>query len=246
MPSSRSWSSCCPRPIVVPAIVIIWAVAAIPSTMGMVLFPIVMDGAAGPHGRMELMSRRWSYMGLTTAIVVSIVGQFLDRFPFPLNYAIIFASFTLAGFASYFYSRQFRVPLVEPPPAPERRGSFARPDPQRRRAHPEPADVPPLQRPPAGLRVWHPARAAADPALLGDRCRGTGCLDRHHRDGPIPRAPRRLPVLAPPVASARNPAAPDRGVARVVALPGPLSLTDELLASRSCRPSRRSSPPVST
>ena len=113
-----------PRPIVVPAIVVIWAVAAIPSTIGAVLFPIVMDGAAGPHGRMELMSRRWSYMGLTTAIVVSIVGQFLDRFPFPVNYAIIFASFTLAGIASYYFSRQFRVPAVEPPPAAERRGSI--------------------------------------------------------------------------------------------------------------------------
>lgn len=74
-----------PRPLVVPLMIPIWAVAAIPSTMGAVLFPIVIDGAAGPHGRMELMSRRWSYMGLTTAIAVSVVGQFLDRFPFPIN-----------------------------------------------------------------------------------------------------------------------------------------------------------------
>jgi hypothetical protein len=115
-----------PRPVVVPAIVAIWAVAAIPSTMGAVLFPIVMDGAAGPHGRMELMSRRWSYMGLTTAIAVSVVGQFLDRFPFPVNYAIVFLAFTLAGIASYYFSRQFRVPRVEPPPVAERRGSIAK------------------------------------------------------------------------------------------------------------------------
>jgi hypothetical protein len=113
-----------PRPMVVPLLIAIWAIAAIPSTMGAVLFPIVMDGAAGPHGRMELMSRRWSWMGLTTAIAVSVVGQFLDRFPFPTNYAIIFFAFTLAGFASYYYSRQFRVPHVEPPPVAERRGSL--------------------------------------------------------------------------------------------------------------------------
>jgi len=113
-----------PRDIVVPLILFLWALAAIPSTIGMVLFPIVMDGAAGPHGRLELMSRRWSYMGLTTAIVVSIVGQFLDRIPFPANYAIIFASFTMAGGASYWFSRQFRVPRIEPPPVAGRRGSF--------------------------------------------------------------------------------------------------------------------------
>jgi hypothetical protein len=113
-----------PRPLVVPLIIAIWAIAAIPSTMGAVLFPIVMDGAAGPHGRMELMSRRWSYMGLTTAIAVSVVGQFLDRFPFPINYAIIFLSFTLAGVASYYFSRQFRVPLVEPAPVADRPGSL--------------------------------------------------------------------------------------------------------------------------
>ncbi len=94
-------------------IVAIWAVAAIPSTMGMVLFPVVMDGAAGPHGRLELMSRRWSWMGLTTAITVSIIGVFLERVPMPVNYAIAFMSFTVGGVASYFFSRQFRVPRVD-------------------------------------------------------------------------------------------------------------------------------------
>jgi MFS family permease len=105
-----------PRDVVIPMIVAIWAVAAIPSTMGMVLFPVVMDGAAGPHGRLELMSRRWSWMGLTTAIVVSIIGLFLERVPFPVNYAIAFMSFSVGGVASYFFARQFRIPRVDPPP----------------------------------------------------------------------------------------------------------------------------------
>ncbi len=104
-----------PRDIVIPLIMTIWAIAAIPSTIGMVLFPIVMDGAAGPHGRMELMSLRWSVVGLTMAIVTTVIGQFLDRFPFPVNYAIVFAAFSLAGVASFYYARQFRIPRVEPP-----------------------------------------------------------------------------------------------------------------------------------
>ncbi|HEX6867297.1 MAG TPA: hypothetical protein VF119_00765 [Candidatus Limnocylindrales bacterium] len=105
-----------PHQAVIPIIVVIWAVAAIPSTMGAVLFPIVMDGAAGPHGRLELMSRRWSWMGLTMAITVSIVGVFLERVPMPINYAIAFMSFSLGGVASWFFSRQFRIPRVDPPP----------------------------------------------------------------------------------------------------------------------------------
>jgi hypothetical protein len=105
-----------PRDLVIPLIVIIWAVAALPSTIGSVLFPIVMDGAAGPHGRLELMSRRWSWMGLTMAITVSIVGIFLERVPFPVNYAIAFMSFSVGGVASFVFSRQFRIPRVEPPP----------------------------------------------------------------------------------------------------------------------------------
>jgi hypothetical protein len=105
-----------PHQAVIPIIVAIWAVAALPSTMGSVLFPIVMDGAAGPHGRLELMSRRWSWMGLTMAITVSIVGIFLERVPLPWNYAIAFMSFSVGGVASYFFSRQFRIPRVAPPP----------------------------------------------------------------------------------------------------------------------------------
>jgi hypothetical protein len=105
-----------PHEVVIPIIVAIWAIAAIPSTMGAVLFPIVMDGAAGPHGRLELMSRRWSWMGLTMAITVSIIGIFLERVPMPLNYAIAFMSFSLGGVASWFFSRQFRIPRVDPPP----------------------------------------------------------------------------------------------------------------------------------
>src|SRR3954466_12808891 len=113
-----------PRDVVVPLIVAIWAVAAIPSTMGMVLFPVVMDGAAGPHGRLELMSRRWSWMGLTTAITVSIIGVFLERVPMPLNSAIVFMSFTVGGVASYYFSRQFRVPRVDLPPRARERPSL--------------------------------------------------------------------------------------------------------------------------
>jgi hypothetical protein len=99
-----------PRQMVVPALLVVWAIAAIPSTLGMVAFPIVMDGAAGPRGRYEIMGRRWAIMGLTTAITVAIIGQLLDRLPFPANYQIVFVGFTVAGLVSFRFSSRFRVP----------------------------------------------------------------------------------------------------------------------------------------
>jgi hypothetical protein len=99
-----------PPPVVVPALLVVWAIAAVPSTMGMVAFPIVMDGAARPRGRFEIMGRRWAIMGLTTAITVALIGQLLDRLPFPANYQIIFVGFSIAGLISYWFSHQFRVP----------------------------------------------------------------------------------------------------------------------------------------
>jgi len=92
----------------------IWAVAAVPSTIGIVSFPVVMDGAAGPRGRLELMSRRWSIMGVTTAIVVATVGLVLDELPFHEGYALIFAFFSAAGLVSWWYSSRYRV-VTQPP-----------------------------------------------------------------------------------------------------------------------------------
>jgi hypothetical protein len=103
-----------PIHLVVPALLVVWAIAAVPSTLGMVSFPIVMDGAAGPRGRFEMMGRRWAIMGLTTAITVALIGQLLDRLPFPANYQIIFVGFSVAGLVSYRFSRQFRVPEQSP------------------------------------------------------------------------------------------------------------------------------------
>jgi hypothetical protein len=111
---------------VVPALLVVWAIAALPSTLGMVSFPIVMDGAGGPRGRFEIMSRRWAIMGLTTAITVAGIGQLLDRLPFPANYQLIFVGFSIAGLISYWFSSRFRVPEHLPVPRVDAGGRFGR------------------------------------------------------------------------------------------------------------------------
>jgi hypothetical protein len=115
-----------PVQVVVPALLVVWAIAAVPSTLGMVSFPIVMDGAAGPRGRFEIMSRRWAIMGLTTAITVAVIGQVLDRLPFPANYQLIFVGFSIAGLISYWFSSRFRVPVHVPVPRADSDGRFGR------------------------------------------------------------------------------------------------------------------------
>ncbi len=99
-----------PAPQAVVAMLAIWALAAVPSTAGLVAFPIVMDGAAGPRGRYELLSMRWAWMGLTTAVVVALAGQFLGQIAFPTNYQLLFAVFTIGGLASFWWCRQIRIP----------------------------------------------------------------------------------------------------------------------------------------
>jgi hypothetical protein len=74
-----------------------------------VAFPIVMDGAAGPAGRFDLLGRRWAIAGVATTISVALGGQLLDLLPFPVNFAVLFGGISLAGLASFSLSRTIRI-----------------------------------------------------------------------------------------------------------------------------------------
>jgi hypothetical protein len=105
-----------PIDIVVPFILVIWAFATLPQTIVAIAFSVVMNAVAGPEGRYELMTHRWSILGTTTAITVMIIGQILDRIAFPLNYQIVFIALSLGGLISYYFSSHIRIPPVEPKP----------------------------------------------------------------------------------------------------------------------------------
>ena len=103
-----------PREYLVTTVLIIWAVATLPQTAVAVAFSVVMSSVAGTN-RIELMSRRWSLLGLTTAITVTIVGQILDRIGFPLNYQVVFIGLSLGGLVSYYFSSHIELPDSTPP-----------------------------------------------------------------------------------------------------------------------------------
>jgi MFS family permease len=105
-----------PREQIVPAVLMIWAAATLPQTVVAVAFTVVMNAVAGPTHRYELMSRRWSILGLTTAVTVALAGQLLDRVGFPLNYQLVFLGLSVGGLISFYFSSHIDLPETELPP----------------------------------------------------------------------------------------------------------------------------------
>jgi MFS family permease len=99
---------------VISTVLWIQAAATLPQTVVFVAFSVVMNAVAGPRLRLELMSRRWSTLGLTTAITAMLAGQILDRLPFPINYQLVFMGFSLGGLISYYFSSHIQLPEAEP------------------------------------------------------------------------------------------------------------------------------------
>lgn len=121
-----------PHEYIVPAVLLIWAMVTVPQTVVNISFSVVMNAVAGPEGRYELMSRRWSILGFTTAITVALMGQILDNLSFPFNYQLVFLGLSVGGLISFYYSSHIEVPDNEPIPSqpdlawPERFKGFVR------------------------------------------------------------------------------------------------------------------------
>jgi len=115
-----------PRDQLILAILSIWALATLPQTVVTILFSVVMNAVAGPSGRFDLMSRRWSIMGVTTAITVIIVGQVLDRSGFPLNYQAVFLALSIGGLISFYFSSRLELPERSHPPIIQKGSLFSR------------------------------------------------------------------------------------------------------------------------
>ena len=103
-----------PEQYLVITVLVIWAFATLPQTALSVCFSVVMSSVAGPNHRFDLMSRRWSILGFTTAISVALAGQFLERIGFPLNYQALFIGLSMGGLISYYFSSHIHLPDRHP------------------------------------------------------------------------------------------------------------------------------------
>ncbi len=103
-----------------PAVIIaIWAAATIPQTLVNICFTLVMSAVAGPTKRLELMSRRWTTLGISTALSAALAGWALEQISFPLNYQTVFICSFLGGLLSYAFSTNIELPHA-PQPSTER------------------------------------------------------------------------------------------------------------------------------
>ena len=91
----------------------IWALVTIPQAILNISFSVVMNSVAGPGGRYELMTHRWSILGFTSSITALFVGQFLDRLPFPLNYQMMFIALSVGGLISFTFSSRLRLRNIQ-------------------------------------------------------------------------------------------------------------------------------------
>jgi Na+/melibiose symporter-like transporter len=99
-----------PQALLVKYILVIWALITLPQTVVNVAFTVVMNAVTGADHRYHLMSRRWSILGLTTAVTVALAGQILDRVTFPLNYQLVFIALSLGGLISFYFSSHIVLP----------------------------------------------------------------------------------------------------------------------------------------
>jgi hypothetical protein len=103
-----------PREWLIPVVIGIWALATIPQTIVNSGFSVVMNSVAGPGGRYDLLSRRWTILGFTSAIFVLIAGALLDRIGFPVNYQVVFLTLSIGGLISLYYSSHIVLPARAP------------------------------------------------------------------------------------------------------------------------------------
>ncbi len=99
-----------PNAILIKAILILWAIVTLPQTVVAVSFNVVMSSVAGPEHRYDLMSRRWSILGVTTALTTAFAGQLLEHFPFPSNYQIMFFLLSIGSLISFYFSSHIKLP----------------------------------------------------------------------------------------------------------------------------------------
>jgi MFS family permease len=92
------------------AILFIWAAATLPQTIVAICFSVVMNAVAGPESRFELMTRRWSVMGVTSSTMIIVVGQILNHLGFPFNYQLVFIFLSIGGLLSFIFSRRIKIP----------------------------------------------------------------------------------------------------------------------------------------
>jgi MFS family permease len=95
------------------AIILIWSLSALPSSLSNVMFTLVMGNAVPPEKRSLLMSRRWMILGAANLAALPLVSRLFDRVAFPLGYQIAFGVNVVFAILAFILAGQISVPERE-------------------------------------------------------------------------------------------------------------------------------------
>ncbi len=95
------------------AIILIWSLSALPSSLSNVMFTLVMGNAVPPEKRSLLMSRRWMILGAANLAALPLVSRLIDRVTFPRGYQIAFGVNALFAILAFILANKIGVPERE-------------------------------------------------------------------------------------------------------------------------------------
>jgi Na+/melibiose symporter-like transporter len=92
------------------AIILIWSLSALPSSLSNVMFTLVMGNAVPTEKRSLLMSRRWMILGGANLAALPLVSQLIERVTFPRGYQIAFGVNALFAIVAFIIANRIVVP----------------------------------------------------------------------------------------------------------------------------------------
>jgi MFS family permease len=96
------------------AIVVVWSLASIPTSLAMPAWTAGMQKAVPPERRARLNGTRWALMSLLSGTSILIYGIWLDKGPFPAAYQIVFLISFAAALLNLYYFYRIQVPPFVP------------------------------------------------------------------------------------------------------------------------------------
>jgi hypothetical protein len=98
-----------PPELAIPAILLTWGIAAIPDTIWVVATPTVIEGIAGPRGRVDLLAIRWSLFEVGSIVSSVGAGVVLTALGLPVGYAIVLSGAAIMSVIAFAFARLYRV-----------------------------------------------------------------------------------------------------------------------------------------
>lgn len=117
-----------PPELAIPAILLTWGIASIPDTLWVVATPTVIEGIAGPRGRVDLLAVRWSLIEVGSIISSVGAGAVLTAFGLPIGYALVLSGAAIMSVVAFNFARRYRVAttVTDAGPAAEKPWRVAR------------------------------------------------------------------------------------------------------------------------